>query len=163
MGISTVGEAQTPGTEKDDWRIPKMDALELTTVIREESGLYRRKLPINYQRTCRCGRTHINCLTAKEWLKRQLGVWQFNYEVRDIRDKSMHPATFPISLARRVIELFTHQGELVLDPFVGSGMTLVAARDTNRNAVGFDLLQKYIDLCGQRLSQGCVINDKTFI
>ncbi len=71
-----------------------MDTPELTAVIREESELYRRKLPINYQRTCSCGRTHINCLTAKEWLKRQLGVWQFNYEARDIRDKSVHPATY---------------------------------------------------------------------
>lgn len=136
-----------------------MDAPELTTVIRAESGLYRRKLHINYQRTCRCGRTHINCMTAKEWLRNQIGVWQFNYEARDIRDKSAHPATFPISLARKVIELFTHKGELVLDPFVGSGTTLVAARDVNRNAVGFDLQRKYIDLCEQRLSQGSLLHD----
>ncbi len=135
-----------------------MNALELTTVIREESGLYRHKLHINYQRTCSCGRTNINCMTAKEWLKSQIGVWQFNYAARDIRNKSVHPATFPISLAKRVIELFTHKGELVLDPFVGSGTTLVAAKDINRNAVGFDLQQKYIDLCEQRLSQESLFN-----
>lgn len=123
------------------------------TTICEGSTLYRTKLNINYRRTCSCGPTHINCMTAKEWLKSQLGVWQFNYESRDIRDKNVHPATFPISLARKVIELFSHEGELVLDPFVGSGTTLVAARDTNRNAVGFDLNQQYIDLCQQRLSQ----------
>jgi DNA modification methylase len=84
-------------------------------------------LDIGYNRTCDCGPTHINCLTAKEWLKNQLGVWQFTYERRDIRDKSMHPATFPISLSRKIIELFSHRGELVVDPFVGSGTTLVAA------------------------------------
>jgi len=136
-----------------------MNAPELTTVIREGSSLYRRKLPINYKRTCQCGRTNINCMTAKEWLKSQIGVWQFNYEARDIRDKSMHPATFPISLAKKVIQLFTHEGELVLDPFVGSGTTLVAARDCNRNAVGFDLQEKYIDLCEERLSQGSLFNE----
>jgi len=92
-------------------------------------------------------------MTPKEWLKSQLGVWQFNYEARDIRDKNIHPATFPISLARKIIELFTHEGELVLDPFVGSGTTLVAARDTSRNAVGFDLQKRYIDLCEQRIAQ----------
>jgi len=92
-------------------------------------------------------------MTPKEWLKSQLGVWQFNYEARDIRDKNIHPATFPISLAKKVIELFTHEGELVLDPFVGSGTTLVAARDLSRNAVGFDLQKRYIDLCEQRLAQ----------
>ncbi len=135
-----------------------MSASECSTVIREGNCFYRNTLHINYQRTCGCGRTHINCMTAKEWLKSQLGVWQFNYEARDIRDKSAHPATFPISLAKKVIELFTHKGELVLDPFVGSGTTLVAARDLKRNAVGFDLQQKYIDLCEQRLAQASLFD-----
>lgn len=112
--------------------------------IREGSERYRHKLDIGYTRSCSCDPTHINCLTPKEWLKCQLGVWQFSYESRDIRDKEVHPATFPLSLSRKVIELFTHEGELVLDPFVGSGTTLVAACDTNRNAVGFDLQSKYI-------------------
>lgn len=86
-------------------------------------------------------------------MKSQLGVWQFYYEGRDIRDKMIHPATYPISLAKKCIELFTHRGELVADPFVGSGTTLVAARDLNRNAVGFDLTSKYIEVCEKRLSQ----------
>ena len=86
-----------------------------------------KKIQIQNHRSCNCPKNHINCLSAKEWLKSQIGVWQFHYEARDVRDKKVHPATFPISLARRVIELFTHEGELVLDPFVGSGTTLVAA------------------------------------
>ena len=85
-------------------------------------------------------------MTAKEWLKSQIGVWQFYYEGRDIRDKTLHPATFPISLAKKVIELFSHQGQLVLDPFVGSGTTLIAANDLNRNCVGFDLQAHYVEL-----------------
>lgn len=112
-----------------------------------------KKLDINFVRTCKCPKTHINCMTAKQWLKSQLGVWQFTYESRDIRDKNIHPATFPISLSKKIIELFTHKGELVLDPFVGSGTTLVAAQDMDRNAVGFDLQEKYIALCKDRLSQ----------
>jgi len=120
--------------------------------------LCKGKLDISYQRTCQCSKNHINCLTAKEWLKNQLGVWQFTYEKRDIRDKKIHPATFPISLARKVIELFSHKGELVLDPFVGSGTTLVAANDCDRNAVGFDLNDKYISLCNGRLAQGYLFN-----
>jgi len=130
-----------------------VDILDTHPIIREGSSLYRTKLDIGFQRTCDCKPSHINCMTAKEWLKSQLGVWQFNYEVRDIRNKNIHPATFPISLAKKVIQLFTHEGELVLDPFVGSGTTLVAAGDTNRNAVGFDLQQRYIDLCEQRTAQ----------
>ncbi|MGB6872842.1 MAG: DNA methyltransferase [Dehalococcoidia bacterium] len=119
----------------------------------------RTKLSIAYKRTCSCEPSHINCMTPKEWLKSQLGVWQFSYEGRDIRDKKVHPATFPISLAKKVIELFTHKGELVLDPFVGSGTTLVAARDVNRNAVGFDLQERYIDLCRQRLAQSTFLGE----
>lgn len=116
--------------------------------------LHGKPLAIGHKRTCKeCGPTHINCMTAKEWLKSQLGVWQFFYEGRDIRDKNLHPATFPISLAKKVIELFTHEGELVLDPFVGSGTSLIAASDANRNAIGFDLQQRYIELCGSRLAQ----------
>lgn len=110
-------------------------------------------LQIGYTRTCDCPPNHLNCMTPKEWIKAQLGVWQFYYEGRDIRDKDLHPATYPIALSSRCIELFTHRGELVLDPFVGSGTTLVSARDLGRNAVGFDLNPGYVDLSRQRLSQ----------
>lgn len=111
------------------------------------------KLEIGAERICDCPLNHLNCMTAKEWMKSQIGVWQFTYEGRDVRDKSVHPATFPISLARKVIELFTHRGELVLDPFVGSGTTLVAAQDCERNAVGFDLNRRYVRLSQKRLAQ----------
>lgn len=110
-------------------------------------------LEIGHTKTCDCKSSHINCLSAKEWLKCQLGVWEFYYEGRDIREKEKHPATFPISLAQKVISLFSHKGELVIDPFVGSGTTLVAARDLDRNAVGFDLKKEYINLCHERLQQ----------
>lgn len=112
-----------------------------------------KKLEIGHARACDCPSSHINCMTAKEWLKAQIGVWEFYYEGRDIRDKKQHPATFPISLASQVISLFTHAGELVVDPFAGSGTTLVAARDLNRNAVGFDINGDYVDLCHTRLAQ----------
>lgn len=125
--------------------------------VKEGGELYRHPLSVECERTCECKKSHINCLSAKEWLKSQLGVWQFFYEKRDIRKKDLHPATFPIALAKRVIQLFTHEGELVLDPFVGSGTTLLAAQDLNRNAVGFDLQESYIDLCKTRL-----VNDGLF-
>ncbi len=117
-----------------------------------------KKILINHKKTCNCPDNHINCLSAKEWLKCQLGVWQFHYEKRDIRDKKLHPATFPIALARKFTELFTHEGELIIDPFVGSGSTLVAASDCKRNAVGFDLLPKYVELSSDRIRQEVVDN-----
>lgn len=114
---------------------------------------------ISYKKTCECVGNKINCLEAKEWLKCQLGVWQFTYEKRDIRDKELHPATFPISLSTKIIKLFTHEGELVIDPFVGSGTTLVSAQDCNRNAVGFDLKKEYIGLSNSRLITDNVFNN----
>ena len=104
-----------------------------------------KKLNIGYQKICDCPNSHINCLEPKEWVKGQVAVWEFFYEKRDIRDKNIHPAVFPIALPKKCIELFTHKGELVIDPFVGIGSTLIAARDLDRNAVGFDLNKKYIN------------------
>ncbi len=121
-----------------------MDAVRTTTEA-------VRALP--HARTCACPPSHSNCLTAGEWMRAQVGVWRFGYERRDVRKKSLHPATFPIGLARRCIEVFSHCGELVLDPFVGSGTTLLAARDTARNAVGVDLNASYVALAEQRLDR----------
>ncbi len=124
-----------------------LDAAEFPSATKSNSFL-----DVTNDRLCKCPSNHLNCLSAKDWLKAQLGVWQFYYEGRDIRDKALHPATFPISLARRVIDLFSHEGELVLDPFLGSGTTLVAAADANRNAVGFDLQPRFVELSQSRLS-----------
>ncbi|MEM3510854.1 MAG: DNA methyltransferase [Nitrososphaerales archaeon] len=110
-------------------------------------------LEIRYERICKCPPNRINCLTPKEWIQSQVAIWEFFYEKRDIRDKNVHPAVFPIGLPKRCIQLFTHEGELVLDPFVGTGTTLVAAMDLNRNAVGFDLKKEYVELANSRVAQ----------
>lgn len=103
----------------------QLQALGQDDTIQQENVI--KKLSINHTRQCDCPPTHINCMSAKEWLVSQLGVWQFTYEKRDVRDKKLHPATFPLSLAKKVISLFSHVGELVVDPFVGSGTSLLAA------------------------------------
>jgi hypothetical protein len=113
----------------------------------------KEKLTINHKKTCSCPDNHINCLTGKEWIKGQVAIWELFYEKRDIRDKNIHPAVFPITLPSKCIELFTHRGELVLDPFMGIGSTLLAAKDLFRNAVGFDLNKEYIDYSKTRMSQ----------
>ena len=87
-----------------------------------------------------------------------MAIWELYYEKRDIRDKNIHPAVFPIALPKKCIDLFTHQGELILDPFVGIGTTLIAARDLGRNAVGFDLNKKYVDYAEERINHNPVMN-----
>ena len=121
--------------------------------------LQTRKLNIGYAKSCNCNANHINCLTAKEWVKSQVIIQEFFYEKRDIRDKEVHPAVYPIALPAHFIRLFTHRGELVLDPFVGIGTTLVAARDLKRNCVGFDLKKEYIDYSRKRLEQTTLLSD----
>ena len=95
----------------------------------------------------------MSCITAKEWMAKMVGIVEFYYKKRDIRDKSIHPAVFPIALPAYFIKLLTHRGELVIDPFNGIGTTLLASQDLGRNAVGFDLQQKYVDYTKKRLSQ----------
>jgi len=100
-------------------------------------------------------------MTAKEWIQSQVAIWEFAYKKRDIRDKSIHPAVFPIGLPAKCISLFTHRGELVLDPFVGIGTTLVAAQDLGRNGVGFDLKKEYLKYAKTRLTQETLDENST--
>ena len=112
-----------------------------TTIVKQ-----KKKLDINTVKTCNCEANHTNCLTAKEWTKSQVAVWEFAYKKRDVRDKKIHPAVFPIDLPGKCIQLFSHEGELILDPFVGIGSTMVAAQDLKRNAIGFDLKLDYLNM-----------------
>jgi DNA modification methylase len=118
-----------------------------------ENNEITKPLQIGYKKTCQCPDNKISCITAKEWVKSMVTIQPFYYEGRDVRDKNVHPAVFPISLPTHFIRTLTHEGELVLDPFVGIGTTLIAAKDLNRNAVGFDLNEEYITLAKKRLSQ----------
>jgi DNA modification methylase len=62
-----------------------------------------------------------------------------------------HPAPFPVELPRRLIELYSFRGDVVLDPFCGSGTTCLAARAAERHFVGYEIDQKYVELARQRL------------
>jgi len=106
----------------------------------------------DYTRSCNCPPKQINCMTPREWVLSQIGVWRFKYQKNDIRDKKIHPAMFPIDLPKKCIELFTHKGELVLDPFSGAATTSVAAKELARNSVGFDLKEEYTELGRERLN-----------
>jgi site-specific DNA-methyltransferase (adenine-specific) len=69
-------------------------------------------------------------------------------------DRDGHPAPFPLELARRCIRLSAWPGEIVLDPFAGSGTTLLAARQLGRRAIGVEVSERYCELAAERLSQG---------
>ncbi len=86
--------------------------------------------------------------TGEDFLRATLSVW-------DIRPESArrakHPAPFPVEIPRRLIEFYTFAGDLVLDPFIGSGTTAVAAVTTGRHYVGYELDQGYLDHAQTRI------------
>jgi site-specific DNA-methyltransferase (adenine-specific) len=83
-------------------------------------------------------------------------VWQYHpsktngLQTADALLKKQHPATFPNDLAFDAIRCFTESGDLVLDPFVGSGTTAVASLALGRRCIGIDISANYLDLAAQR-------------
>ena len=63
-----------------------------------------------------------------------------------------HPAPFPVELPYRLIQLYTFQGEVVLDPFMGSGQTALAALKAGRHYVGYEIDPDYVALAAQRIA-----------
>ena len=76
------------------------------------------------------------------------GVWTFSGEKKS---KIGHPAPFPIELPKRCIKLFSYVGDTVLDPFMGSGTTVVAAKQNKRNGIGIDNELEYCELAMHRV------------
>jgi len=83
-----------------------------------------------------------------EFLAATLSVWEIPPESAR---RVGHPAPFPVALPRRFIELYTFDGDLVLDPFMGSGSTAVAAVEGGRHYVGYDTDPAYVALAEERV------------
>ncbi len=94
------------------------------------------------------GLPHKTNTTADEFLAATLDVWEIDAEsARRVN----HPAPFPVELPQRLIKLYTYEGDLVVDPFMGSGTTLVAALKEGRRAVGYDLDPRYVEIARERI------------
>lgn len=94
------------------------------------------------------GRVEQNDIPRESWSEYTRNVWKINPS-----QSNGHPATFPPELPRRCILLSTWPGDVVLDPFCGSGTTLKVAKDLGRNAIGFDLSEKYVEMSRARCAQ----------
>jgi site-specific DNA-methyltransferase (adenine-specific) len=85
-----------------------------------------------------------------EFLEYNKSIWNFAAEPAR---KVGHPAPFPVELPRRLIQLYTFENEIILDPFMGSGQTAIAALRSNRHYIGYEIDQEYVALANQRISK----------
>jgi len=92
----------------------------------------------------------LNELSGKDWIKFTKSWFVHRPEPRGDK-KIRHPASFPESLVKDFISFFTKKGELVVDPFLGTGSTLVAALETGRSGIGFEIVKKYADISRERV------------
>jgi DNA modification methylase len=88
-------------------------------------------------------------ISKEQFLESTRSVWTF--EAAPAR-KIGHPAPFPVELPARLIRLYTFEGEVVLDPFMGSGQTAIAALSTQRSFVGYEVDETYVALAERRIA-----------
>lgn len=88
-------------------------------------------------------------ISKDEFLEFTKSVWEFSSESAR---KVGHPAPFPVELPYRLIQLYTFLGEVVLDPFMGSGQTALATLKTGRRYVGYEVSEEYLNLANERIA-----------
>jgi DNA modification methylase len=98
-------------------------------------------------------------LTNEEWNQYFTGHWNFPGEKQD-----KHLAMFPEELPRRLIKMFSFVGDTVLDPFLGSGTTSLAAKNLNRNSIGYEINEDFLPVIKEKLgiTQSSLLQDAVF-
>ena len=89
-------------------------------------------------------------IEKEEFMESTLSIWNIN----PARAKKIgHPAPFPVELAERFINLYSYEKDLILDPFIGSGSTAIAATNLKRSYIGYEISSEYCELAEKRLSE----------
>lgn len=94
----------------------------------------------------------LNDLTGKEWIKFSKS-WFIHRPSRRKENEILHPAKYPESLIVEFINFFTKKNAWILDPFLGTGSSLIAAGECDRNAVGIELNKDYLKIAEDRISK----------
>lgn len=100
----------------------------------------------------------LSKLTQEEWNQYFTGHWNFSGEKQD-----QHLAMFPEELPKRLIKMFSFVGDTALDPFLGSGTTSLAAKNLDRNSIGYEINEKFLPIIQQKLGskQGSIFQEAT--
>lgn len=140
--IWNKGSSVSPSTAWGTWRSAKnpilRDIHEYILVFSKKS--FTRKPQLNRK----------SSISKEEFLEFTKSVWGFPAESAT---KVGHPAPFPIELPYRLIQLYTFENEVVLDPFIGSGQTAIAALKTGRHYVGYEINKDYSLLAERRIRE----------
>jgi site-specific DNA-methyltransferase (adenine-specific) len=88
-------------------------------------------------------------ISREEFMAATTSVWHIPPESAS---RVGHPAPFPVALVERLVHLYTFEGDVVLDPFMGSGSTAVAAINCDRHFVGYEINSSYRSICMERLA-----------
>lgn len=94
----------------------------------------------------------FNGLTAKEWAAYSRSVWEIQAPPRN-KNKILHGATFPRTLADRLLLIYSKEGDVVLDPFMGTGTTLCSAINNRRKSVGIELTDKFFTISNEMVEE----------
>jgi len=124
-------------------------------VVIASKGRFNRALDVDARR--QRGLPYESSITTDEFLDATLDLWRIAPESAH---RVGHPAPFPVELPQRLIELYTFTNDLVLDPFLGSGTTAVAAVRTGRRYAGYDTDAGYIDLARKRVTEAVATRDE---
>jgi DNA modification methylase len=104
------------------------------------------------------GLPHRGSMWADDFMERTLDVWEISPESAT---RVGHPAPFPVELPQWLIELYTYEDDLVLDPFLGSGSTVVAAEKLRRRAIGYDTDSNFVALACSRVAEARRARDES--
>jgi len=112
---------------------------------------------VMYKKRWKKSRKGKSDITRDEFIEWTNAVWNFSGESKS---KIGHPTPFPVELPKRCIKLFSFVGDTVLDPFLGSGTTLIACLEMNRVGIGVEIDKKYCDLAIKRLKERGITQKK---
>ena len=141
--VSWATPGRGPGTAWGSWATPASPNLrgEWEAVLATYKGTWAREVPAGIETGWQ---DHLG-----NWPTLVSNVWR----VQPVAPNG-HPAPFPVELASRATRLSTWPGEVVLDPFMGTGSTLMAARTLGRRAIGIEVSERYCEMAARRLAQG---------